>query len=235
MKTAMARQTTNTWTHPLTVHEGHLLIEVGGRRYLVDTGSPWSLGRAPVRLAGREFAMQTNDLMGNSCESLAAMVGTSFDGLLGTDILGQLDFEVSLRDGTLTLSEELREMPSALPMESVQGVPVVECEVEGRRVRLFFDTGAPLSYLGEEAVQGCAALGEVEDFHPLLGRFRVPTFSVPVSAWGQSLTIRAGQMPMVLEMALTLGGADGILGTEVLQHGVLRLSQRQKLAALMAN
>lgn len=235
MKTAMARQTTNTWTHPLTVHEGHVLIEVDGRRYLVDTGSPWSLGRAPVRLAGREFAMQAADLMGHTSEALAEMVGTPFDGLLGTDILGELDFEVSLRDGTLTLSEALLEMPGGLPVESLQGVPLIECVVEGRPVHLFFDTGAPLSYLSEACVQGCAALGEVEDFHPLLGRFRVSTFSVPVSAWGQSMTIRAGQMPMVLEMALTLGGADGILGTEVLQHGVLRLSQRQKLAALMVN
>ena len=46
-------------SYPLTLHEGHLLIEVDGRRYLVDTGSPSSIGRAPVRLAGREFAMQT--------------------------------------------------------------------------------------------------------------------------------------------------------------------------------
>ena len=29
---------------PLTQHEGHLLIDVEGRRYLVDTGSPWSIG-----------------------------------------------------------------------------------------------------------------------------------------------------------------------------------------------
>jgi hypothetical protein len=223
------------WTYPLTVHAGHLLMEVDGRRYLVDTGSPWSLGRAPVRLAGREFAMQSSDLMGHTCEALAGMVGTPFAGLLGTDILGEFDLEVSLRDGTLTLSEGLLEMPDGLPVELVQGVPLLECEVAGKPVRMFFDTGAPLSYLGEETVQGCAALGEAEDFHPLLGRFRVPTFSVPVTAWAQSMTVRAGQMPMVLEMALSLGGADGILGTEVLEHGVLRLSQRQGRAALLAN
>lgn len=221
--------------YPLTLHEGHLLINVDGRRYLVDTGSPWSIGHAPVRLAGREFAMQTGDLMGNTCESLVEMVGTPFDGLIGTDILGQLDLEISLRDGVLRLSDSLLEMPGELPVESLQGVPIVECELNGQSVRMFFDTGAPLSYLSEACVQGCTALGEVEDFHPLLGRFRVPTFAVPVQAWGQLMNVRAGQMPTLLEMALGLGGVDGILGTEVLQHGVLRLSQRQGRAALMTN
>ena len=220
---------------PLTQHEGHLLIDVEGRRYLVDTGSPSSIGRAPVRLAGREFAMQTGDLMGNTCESLVEMVGTPFDGLIGTDILGEFDLEISLGEGTLTLSVALLEMAGGLPVESLQGVPIVECQINGQPVRMFFDTGAPLSYLSEACVQGCTALGEVEDFHPLLGRFRVPTFSVPVQAWGQRMNVRAGQMPTLLEMALSLGGADGILGTEVLQHGVLRLSQRQGRAALLTN
>ena len=158
--------------------------------------------------------------MGNTCESLVEMVGTSFDGLIGTDILGELDLEISLREGTLTLSVALVEMPGGSPVEALQGVPIVECAVNGQPVRMFFDTGAPLSYLSEACVQGCTALGEVEDFHPLLGRFRVPTFSVPVQAWGQRMNVRAGQMPTLLEMALGLGGADGILGTEVLQHGV---------------
>ena len=179
--------------------------------------------------------MQTGDLMGNTCESLVEMVGTPFDGLIGTDILGEFDLEISLGEGALTLSVARLEMPGGLPVESLQGVPIVECQINGQPVRMFFDTGAPLSYLSEECVQGCTALGEVEDFHPLLGRFRVPTFSVPVQAWGHAMNVRAGQMPTLLEMALGVGGADGILGTEVSQHGVLRLSQRQGRAALMAN
>jgi hypothetical protein len=154
--------------------------------------------------------------------------------LIGTDILGEFDLEISLADGTLALSEARLEMPGGSAFESLQGVPLLECEVNGEPARMLFDTGAPLSYLGEETVQGCTALGEVEDFHPLFGRFQVPTFSVPVTAWGQAMTLRAGQMPMLLEMALTLGGADGILGTEVLKHGVLRLSQRQGRATLVA-
>lgn len=211
------------------------MIDVEGRRYLVDTGSPSSIGRAPVRLAGREFGMQSADPMGNTCESLVEMVGTPFDGLIGTDILGEFDLEIALGEGTLTLSVAPLEMAGGLPVESLQRVPIVECQINGQPVRMFFDTGAPLSYLSEACVQGCTTLGEVEDFHPLLGRFRVPTFAVPLQAWGQRINVRAGQTPTLLEAALSLGGADGILGTEVLQHGVLRLSQRQGRAALMAN
>ena len=221
--------------YPVTEHEGHLLVEVEGRRYLVDTGSPWSIGDQPVRLAGREFAMQSNDLMGNTCESLAAMVGTPFDGLLGTDVLAEFDLEISLRDGTLGFSGAQLDMAGGTPLESVTGVPLLECEVGGQPVKMFFDTGAPLSYLSEECVQGCTAMGQQEDFHPLFGRFEVSTYAVLLSAWGQEMTIRAGRMPPIMEAALGFGGADGILGTEVLKHGVLRMSQRQGRAALMIN
>ena len=138
--------------------------------------------------------MQSGDLMGNTCESLVEMVGTPFDGLIGTDILGEFDLEISLGEGTLTLSVARLEMPGGLPVESLQGVPIVECQINGQPVRMFFDTGAPLSYLSEACVQGCTALGEVEDFHPLLGRFRVPTFAVPVQAWGHAMNVRAGQI-----------------------------------------
>ena len=102
-------------------------------------------------------------------------------------------------------------------------------------MRIFFDTGAPLSYLREECVQGCAALGEVEDFHPLLGRFRVPTFSVPVSAWGQSHDVPRRSDADGARDGTHLGGADGILGHRSAAARCARLSQRQKLAALMAN
>ena len=77
--------------------------------------------------------MQTSDLMGNSCESLAAMVGTSFDGLLGTDILGQFDFEISLaRWDADAVGGAARN--AGWPAGGVAaGRAVVECEVEGSR------------------------------------------------------------------------------------------------------
>jgi hypothetical protein len=188
-----------------------------------------------VRLGGREFPMQASDLMGHTCESIAEMVGTPFDGLIGTDILGQFDLEFSVRDGVLGLSDALLEIEDGPVVESVQGVPLVTVEIGGEAVQMFFDTGAPLSYLREERLQGVAALGEVEDFHPLLGRFQVSTHAVEMRAWGQTLQIRAGRMPEILEIALALGGAEGILGTAVLEHGVFRLSQRQGRAALILN
>jgi hypothetical protein len=214
----------------MTQHDGHLLVEVEGHRYLLDTGSPWSLGSAPVSLAGREFPMRPSDLMGNTAASLAELVGTPFDGLLGTDVLAELDLEISLRDGTIAVSEAFVAMPDGLPVKSVHGVPLVECGVGGEMVWMFVDTGAPLSYLAEDRLLEAPEVGEVEDFHPLLGRYSVPTHAVELGAWGHVLSIRVGQMPLLLDAALRLAGAEGILGTEILQHGVLQLSLRQKRA-----
>lgn len=219
----------------LIEHEGHLLVDADGRRYLVDTGAPWSLAAVPLTLGGREFAVQAQDLMGNTVVSLGELVGTPIDGLIGTDVLGAFDVEISLRDGRFTFSEELMPMDGGMHAEAVQGVPLIECEVGGEPLRMFFDTGAPLSYVSEEHVQGTPLLGEVEDFHPLMGRFTVPTHAVEVHAWGRPMRIRAGRMPMLLEAALGLADAQGILGTEVLRHGVLRWSSRQQRTALVAH
>ena len=221
--------------YPLSQHDGHLLIEVDGRRYLVDTGSPWSLGSQPVQLGGREFPVQPSDLMGNTCESIAGMVGIPFDGLLGTDILGEFDLEFSVRDGVLRLSATLLDIEDGPVVESVHGVPLVGVEIGGEVVPMFFDTGAPLSYLSEEWVQGRTALGEVEDFHPLLGRFQVSTHAVELSAWGLPMRIRAGRAPVLIAAALGVAGAQGILGTEILQHGVVRWSSRQQRMALVVH
>ena len=149
-------------------------------------------------------------------------------------ILGELEVEISTRDRVLTLSDTLIEMPGGVPAECTGGVPLVGCEIGGEAVRCFFDTGAPLSYLAEGSFDGAHSLGEVEDFHPFLGRFQVPTYAVAVQGWGQSMRLKVGQMPELLTMALGLAGADGILGTEILEHGVLRLSQRQERIALVA-
>jgi hypothetical protein len=163
------------------------------------------------------------------------MVGTHIEGLIGTDVLGAFDVEISLRDGRLTVSEALIPMDEGVRAEGVEGVPLIECEAGGEPLRMFVDTGAPLSYVSEEYVQGTPSLGEVEDFHPLMGRFTVPTHAVEVCAWGRPMQIRAGRMPMLLEAALGLAGAQGILGTEVLRHGVLRWSSRQQRMALVAH
>jgi hypothetical protein len=219
--------------YPLIEHEGHLLIDVDGRRCLIDTGSPWSLGALPLTLAGREFAAQKHDLIGTTAASLAEMVGTHLDGLIGTDVLGEFDVEISSRDSRFTVSEAIMRMEEGVHAETVQGVPLIWCETMGKPVRMFFDTGAPLSYVSEEYLQGSPSLGTLEDFHPLMGRFTVTTHALEVCAWGRPMRIRAGRMPPLLEAALGLADVQGILGTEVLRHGVLRWSSRQQRIALL--
>ena len=146
-------------------------------------------------------------------------------GILGTEVL---------EHGVFRLSESPIELAGGSPIEMVQGVPLVSVEIAGQPVPMFLDTGAPLSYLSAELVRDRVALGEQEDFHPLVGRFLASTYAVALRAMGQAMQIRAGRMPTVIETALALGGAEGILGTEVLEHGVVRWSARQRRMALVA-
>ncbi len=233
MKVALARRTMDSWTYRLTMHAGHLLIEAAGRRYLIDTGSPVSLSDAPIRLAMREFPVEPSMLGMSSIASIVEMVGTPFDALIGTDILGEFDIEISLYDRTLTLYDTLIDLSAGSPVEFLAGVPLIACQIAGRSVHCFLDTGAPLSYLGGNWLDAALALGEIEDFHPLFGRFRVETYATLIHCLGNEVKLRIGRMPGLLEATLLMAGSDGILGTDLFEHGILRLSHRQKRSALV--
>ncbi|MCP4829073.1 MAG: hypothetical protein GY889_09380 [Proteobacteria bacterium] len=230
MKNALAEQTVNAWTYPLTVHAGHLLIDTEFGRYLIDTGSPVSLAETPVCLAARNFSAASSTLGISSIESIVEMVGTPFDALIGTDVLENFDIEISLAEGTLSLSEEFIDVTSGPSVEFIAGVPLIDCEVAGRTAQCFLDTGAPLSYLPGEWLRSAPSLGEIEDFHPLLGRFRVDTHAILMHCLGKKVTLRVGCMPSLLESAMGIAGASGIIGTQMFEQGVLSLSQRQQRA-----
>ena len=233
MKAILARETVDAWTYSITVHAGHLLIDAEGGRYLIDTGSPVSLAEAPVCLAGRDFSLEASTLGISSIESIVEQVGTPFDALIGTDVLGEFDIDISLRERTLTLFDTFIDLSGGAPVEFVAGVPLIACEIAGRSAHCFLDTGAPLSYLSGEWLETAPLLGEIEDFHPLLGRFRVETSATAIHCLGKEVTLRVGCMPDLLDCALRRAGSDGIIGTEMLEQYGFRLSQRQKRAAFI--
>lgn len=235
MNDTLGGPTQDPWTYPLITHAGHLLIEAHGQRYFIDTGSPVSLGDTPIRLADAEIPDPSAGLGPMTVMSLVEMVGTPFDALIVTDLLALFDVEIALHARTFTLSEALFDLSAGFPVDYVNRTPRITCEIDGREAHCFIDTGAPLSYIGDAWLEGAAALEDYDDFHPMFGEFRVPTYATTLRCLGSTLSLRVGRMPELLAHAVDLGGGDGIVGTRLFEQGVFRWSQRQGRAMLTAN
>mgnify|MGYP001767698741 CR=1 FL=1 len=219
--------------YPYHLHDGHLIADLDGRAVLLDTGSPTSFGRgAAIRLDGRDYPW-AGGFMGLDAKMLAGLVGTELEGLLGMDVLQNLDLRIDPASGTSELSHELLPLDGQIvPTDSCMGIPLVAASVGVQAVRCFLDTGARLSYFTREIAGEYESAGETEDFYPGFGRFFTPTWRVPVTLAGVTLPLLAGVLPAALQGLLAMGGAGGILGTALLDHFRLTLSPRRGLLAL---
>lgn len=95
---------------PLITQHGHLFARIGGRDWIVDTGSPISFGdEAVLQLAGQSFDV-ANGYMGLTADALSDFIGHPAEGLIGTDILNHFDVVFDTDAGLLTLAYE--ELPS---------------------------------------------------------------------------------------------------------------------------
>jgi hypothetical protein len=61
------------------------------------------------------------------------------------------------------------------------GVPNVTVRVGSNHFRMFFDTGARISYLQDDSIAEFPPAGNVTDFYPGVGQFNTSTHEVPVS------------------------------------------------------
>jgi hypothetical protein len=217
---------------PLVREAGHLFTVVDGLTLLVDTGAPLSFAlRASLDLHGTRFELPRG-YMGLDVPELARLTGHPLHGLLGMDVLSRFDVALDLPRGTLAVSTEPLPMPdSPLPVDDVLGIPVVDAQAAGRPVRLFFDTGASLSYLQEAGSYGGAPAGDATDFYPGFGEFDTPTWMLDVEVGPVGTYLRCGALPDLLSLTLQLAGVDGIAGNTLLAEQPWVLSMRRKLLA----
>ncbi|MCX5651344.1 MAG: hypothetical protein NTU45_08150 [Planctomycetota bacterium] len=98
------------------------------------------------------------------------------------------------------------------------GIPIVTAQIGDRAYRMFFDTGAQISYLQSDALNDFPATGSVTDFYPGVGEFETDTHDVQVSLEGVPFTLRGGTLPGLLGMSLSMAGTAGIFGNAILEE-----------------
>ena len=223
-----------THTYPYTMVDGHLILDCEGRRLLLDTGAPSCVYPEPSMPFAGALHPATGDYLGVSLEDVGGHVGTHLDGLIGADALAPYDtvidparHEVRVHEG----DHDLHGITLALDCSMI--APIIEVSISGEPVRVIFDTGAKLSYLDRRLNETFPPAGSREDFFPGLGTFTTDTFETPITLGPTTVTIITGALTAIPAMALTLVGAQGILGSALFDHFAVGYSPKRSEMTLV--
>jgi hypothetical protein len=142
--------------------------------YIVDPGSPLSFGRGNLMIInGKNFPIKSTTPGGITANSISELSGLKVDGLIGMDIL--IHFDVQFTRNRITFSDTPifhADTAVKLPIiETIAGIPIINLNIKQEDRRIFFDTGAKLSYLSEDLLVG-TPIGEMEDFYPSIGTLK---------------------------------------------------------------
>jgi hypothetical protein len=220
-------------TFPLQHKNGHIFVELDGNLWLLDTGAPSSFGGARgLAIAGEQFSLGTN-YFGLTSAALSQFTGVQCVGLLGADVLSRFDHILDTARGKLTVSTgELSHDGQSVPLDEFKGIPIVTARVAVSDYRMFFDTGAQISYFQDDSLTGFPSAGSVTDFYPGVGQFQTDTHEVPVSLGGVTFTLRCGTLPGLLGMTLMMANTKGIVGNAILANRTVGYFPRRQMMIL---
>ena len=88
--------------------------------------------------------------------------------------------------------EELTFEGASLALDHFMGIPLLDAEIGGESYRMFFDTGAQVSYFQHRSLKSFPPVGSLTDFYPGYGEFVTETHQVEVCLGGQMMTLRCG-------------------------------------------
>lgn len=216
-------------TFPLQTINGHLFIEVDGNLWLLDTGAPLSFGSMPdFSLEGEKFDLESTYL-GLTPETLSGFVGVKTAGLLGTDVLNSFDIIFNGPESTITFSLSPLEHPGqVVKLDEFMGIPILSATINGNEYRMFFDTGAQISYFQDDALKTFPPAGQMTDYYPGFGQFQTDTHNVEFQIGGSSFILRCGILPDLLGMTLMMADTQGIIGNQILQDQVVGYFPRRE-------
>lgn len=214
-----------TVRHRLFYLARHMFIELPEGLFFVDTGSPVTFGRtgtatyggSQVSIPRQVGPLEIGALHGLHLEE---QIARPLVGLIGMDLMSKVPV---LWDGPAGEAVVGHDAPdsgaSHISAPLFQGaVPLVAATVEGRPMRMLFDTGAQYGYMTERANLSMGVdAGPFDDFHPILKEIRTESIHADVALAATAgepvrFTERFGHDEPLSAAILRHVGVDGIVG-----------------------
>lgn len=211
----------------LTLSNGLPLIQSGDDILLLDTGSPTTIHRTgDFTFAGRQHNAQ-RQFMGVDLDYISEQIGAKITALMGMDIMSQYIITLDYKGNHASFGEVGDRLGGeSVTIDSFMGIPIVEIEVRGEKIRVFLDTGAHVSYLLGDRVAGLESDGEVEDFYPTIGTFTTPCYKLEPAFEGHPFGATFGVLPRQIEPLLHQGQVKGIIGMDFFNSFKVGLDMR---------
>ncbi len=220
-------------TLPIVFRDGHLFVEIDGWLWLFDTGAPESFGESNEITLDAQCHRLSNGYMGQSASTLSQFIGVECRGLIGTDILGKFDHLLDASSGTVTISTgDLEHTGRTLPLSESMGIPILTARIASSDYRMFFDTGAQISYFQEDTITDFPSAAAFTDFYPGIGQFQTDTHQVQVGLGDCAFTLRCGTLPDLLGATLMIAGTSGIIGNQIMENRVIGYFPRRNVLCL---
>jgi len=221
--------------------DDHIVVtDERGRKLLIDTGSPRTYGdvdpgwlnlESPIRVSSHGFDFTL----------LHEFLGMKIDGLVGTDVLGQVPFSIDWTTKVIEFNPAPPpEAAVTVLVELPHGVPVAGFTVAGKRVQGIVDTGAVISFFGVEPDSLPDPVGHRHEFVPrgidsngqvVFERFDTDLWPLPVEFGGRLFPEKFGKLPGRGRLSRSQADRSWILGAGLWKsHPVLfDLPQRRIL------
>ncbi len=207
--------------YSIGISESHVISIINGKRVLISTGAPISIGDMPeIMILGQAHKLE-NKYLGLDIKQISEHLRTDINALLGMDALSKFIFYIShgieamiCSDFFINFKETMRE----LPINIISGQLMLDVKIGGVSMKMILDTGAKLSFLNSSLLAGQKRFGKKEAFYPGAGVFSTEVYNMPLELKGKVMDIPVGKLPDNMMTDLALRQCYGLLGAEVFKH-----------------
>jgi len=225
----LAKNVFDTYTYPLLLEKKHLFLILNDQRWLIDTGSPASFGISETLNISNQTFNLANSYGTLNAQELSSHIDLDIVGLIGVDVLNEFDILFDMKKYEISFSEaELSLDGEHIPIDSFMGIPIILTSINRVDRRMYFDTGAQISYCQDESLKDFPSNASVTDFYPGVGEFETETYLLDMRIGTKDHTIVCGSLPTQLNETLMMASVDGIISNEIMENCIVGYFPRRK-------
>lgn len=223
----------NMITLPLTTSNGHFIVTVDNKNFILDTGSPvsYSFTDKPtfVLFGDKHLTFLPFPIKG-AAKEIEDLVHMPIGGIIGLSTMKELKrMEISKEEGYVKFGREASSDDSfySIPFEENMGVLTIGLKVNGKDTRVILDTGARIDYMDPSLLDTSNIISHESDYNPILGHFEVDGYKTTYIIGDHGFdTITYGATDMLKNYVLSMGirGVSGVVGLNSILMKVRRIA-----------